>query len=163
PTALIQLVNVCLEKRAEARPTFDDIARVLSRIRSAVGSDAEVPLVRAPERAIASRDSAFNVAERSVFVGRDAESAELKPRLDRILAGHGGLVMVGGEPGVGKTRLAQELFHEAQQRGCSCLTGHCYEMEGAPPFVPFIELIEQAVRLDPEAERAAMDDQAPEI
>ncbi|MGQ0736577.1 MAG: ATP-binding protein [Acidobacteriota bacterium] len=51
----------------------------------------------------------------------------------------------------------------ARQRGCLCLTGHCYEMEGAPPFVPFVEMTEQVVRLLPQALRAAVGDLAPEI
>ena len=63
---------------------------------------------------------------------------------------------------MGKTRLAQELMEQARQRGCLCLTGRCYEMEGAPPFVPFIEMTEQAVHVVPQAVRAAMGQVAPE-
>ena len=51
-------------------------------------------------------------------MGRDTERTELKRLLDRMLTGQGGLVMIGGEPGVGKTRLSRELMREAQQRGC---------------------------------------------
>jgi predicted ATPase/predicted Ser/Thr protein kinase len=104
-----------------------------------------------------------HAAERTPFVGRPVETAELKRLLDRMLTGQGGLVLVGGEPGIGKTRLARELLREAHQRGCLCLTGHCYEMEGAPPFAPFIEITEQSVRTVPQAVRAAMGEFAPEI
>ena len=90
-------------------------------------------------------------------------TTELRRMLDRMLTGQGGIALVGGEPGVGKTRLARELLREAHERGCMCLTGHCYEMEGAPPFVPFIEITEQAVRIVPQAMRAAMGDLAPDI
>jgi tetratricopeptide (TPR) repeat protein len=102
-------------------------------------------------------------AERTPFVGRDSEAGELERALDRMLTGQGGFVLVGGEPGVGKTRLARELMAKARQRGCVCFTGHCYEMEGAPPFVPFVEITEQTVRLVPQAARAAMGDLAAEI
>jgi len=102
-------------------------------------------------------------AERTPFVARDAELAELRSALDRMLLGQGGLVLIGGEPGVGKTRLVRELQREARERGCMALTGHCYEMEGAPPFVPFVEFMEEGVRLLPQALRAALGDQAPEI
>jgi len=101
--------------------------------------------------------------ERTPFVGRDAETGDLSRLLDRMLTGQGGCVLIGGEPGVGKTRLAGELMKAARQRGCLVLTGHCYEMEGAPPFVPFVEIIEEAVRLIPQAVRAALGDGAPEI
>ncbi len=102
-------------------------------------------------------------AERTPFVGRDTESAELTRLLDQMLTGQGGLVLLGGEPGVGKTRLARELMATARQRGAASVTGHCYEMEGAAPYVPFVETIEQAVHLVPQAVRAAMGEVAPEI
>ena len=102
-------------------------------------------------------------AERTPFVGRDPEATELTRLLDQMLTGQGSLVLVGGEPGVGKTRLARELMATARQRGAIGLTGHCYEMEGSPPFVPFVEMTEQAVAMLPQALRAAMGDVAPEI
>jgi class 3 adenylate cyclase len=71
--------------------------------------------------------------ERTPFVGREVEQAELRLYLDRAARGRSALVMIGGEPGVGKTRLADELAAQARQRGLLALTGHCYEMEGAPP------------------------------
>jgi tetratricopeptide (TPR) repeat protein len=72
--------------------------------------------------------------------------------------------MIGGEPGVGKTRLAEELLLEARQRGVLALTGHCYEMEGASPYIPFVEILETAARVVPAtALRDALGDAAPEV
>jgi class 3 adenylate cyclase/tetratricopeptide (TPR) repeat protein len=102
--------------------------------------------------------------ERTPFVGREAERAELRRCLDQTVRGQGGLVMIGGEPGVGKTRLAEELAAEARQRGLLALTGHCYEMEEAPPYIPFVEILEATARVVPPAAlREALGDSAPEV
>lgn len=53
------------------------------------------------------------------------------------------------------------MLAEAKQRGFLCLVGHCYEMEGAPPYVPFIEMLEYSARhLPPAAFRGALRDAA---
>src|SRR5688500_9552364 len=72
--------------------------------------------------------------------------AALRDLLGRALAGQGGLVLFAGEPGVGTTRLAEELCAEAARRGALVLTGRCYETAGAPPYSPFAELLAQAAR-----------------
>jgi class 3 adenylate cyclase/tetratricopeptide (TPR) repeat protein len=104
------------------------------------------------------------LVERTPFVGREAERADLRRLLDQAVRAQGALVMIGGEPGVGKTRLAEELLLEARQRGVLALTGHCYEMEGAPPYIPFVEILETAARVIPAAAlRDALGDSAPEV
>lgn len=103
-------------------------------------------------------------ARRWPMVGREAERAELFARLDKAMAGHGGLVLVGGEPGIGKTRLTEALQDEGRSRGCMCLVGHAYEMEGSPPYVPFIEMLEYSARVVPPAAlKHALGDAAPEV
>ena len=73
-----------------------------------------------------------------VFVGRQREMAELRAALDDALGGRGRLVMLAGEPGIGKTRTAQELAVPAEQRGTQVFWGWCYEGEGAPPYWPWV-------------------------
>ncbi len=70
---------------------------------------------------------------RGTFVGRQREMGELKAALDDALSGQGRVVMLVGEPGVGKTRTAQELASNSEARGTQVLWGRCYEEEGAPP------------------------------
>lgn len=104
-------------------------------------------------------------AVRTPYVGREAERAGFVDLLDRAARGRGSLVLIGGEPGVGKTRLAEEVGAEAAAKGFRLLVGRCYETEGAPPYGPFVEILEQALAAapSPEAFRAVLGDDAPEV
>ncbi|MCH8229565.1 MAG: AAA family ATPase [Chloroflexi bacterium] len=75
------------------------------------------------------------------FVGRVQEMAELKVALDDALVGRGGLVMLAGEPGIGKTRLTEELTAIAKDRGALVAWGACYEGGSAPPYWPWTQVI----------------------
>ena len=70
----------------------------------------------------------------SVLVGRDAELAVLDSLAAQAAAGSGGAVLLCGEPGIGKTRLARETAGRA--RGAVVSWGACRECEGAPPLWP---------------------------
>ena len=54
--------------------------------------------------------------------------------------------MLVGEPGIGKTRTAQELAAYAETRGAQVLWGRCYEEEGAPPYWPWVQPIRSYVQ-----------------
>jgi class 3 adenylate cyclase/tetratricopeptide (TPR) repeat protein len=99
------------------------------------------------------------------FVERDAERASLRRLVDDALAGDGRLGLIAGEPGVGKSRLVAEIAEEAQARGMQVLTGHCVGMSGVSPYLPYVEIIEQAINGpgSPLALRRALGDVAPEI
>ena len=119
-------------------------------------------VVWSADRARTASPPAF--AERTPFVGREQELADLRRLLDQALAGRGGLALIGGEPGLGKTRLAEEILEEASRRGFLALTGRCYEMEGAPPFMPVVEILQTAARVvPPEVFREALGDAAGEV
>jgi predicted ATPase len=77
----------------------------------------------------------------ALFVGRKDELAGLAADLDAALAGSGGVVLLGGEPGIGKTRLAEELAAQATACGVLVLWGRCWEGEGAPAFWPWIQVV----------------------
>jgi predicted ATPase len=82
----------------------------------------------------------------SAIIGRDREMSALAAELDAAASGHGTLVLIAGEPGVGKTRLMVELAARAQDHGWQVLWGHAYDSAGMPPFLPFAEAIAQSVR-----------------
>ena len=81
-----------------------------------------------------------------VFVGRERELAVLQGALADATSGRGRLVLLGGEPGIGKTRTAEELTLYAEQAGARILWGRCYEGEGAPAFWPWVQILRESAR-----------------
>ncbi len=83
--------------------------------------------------------------ERSVpgerFVGRERELAQLSGALDNAVAGNGRMFLVSGEPGIGKTRLADEFSTRAQARGLRVSWGRCWERGSVPAYWPIIQII----------------------
>src|SRR5215472_6212993 len=83
-----------------------------------------------------------------VFVGRARELAELDAALERVREGRPSAVLVGGEAGVGKSRLAAEFGTRARVAGAArVLPGYCLDLsaEGLP-FAPFTGVLRELVR-----------------
>jgi hypothetical protein len=74
------------------------------------------------------------------FVGREIEKRELIEFLDLAKAGTGGLILIAGEPGIGKSRLTEEAISAASSRGFEVVRGACWEAGGAPPYWPWIQI-----------------------
>ncbi|MEE3005013.1 MAG: AAA family ATPase, partial [Chloroflexota bacterium] len=81
-----------------------------------------------------------------VFVGRKKEMGDLKASLEDALSGRGRLVTLVGEPGIGKSRTAQELTTYAGLRGAQVLWGRSYEEQGVPPYWPWVQTIRSYVQ-----------------
>jgi len=112
----------------------------------------------------AAAASALADTEASPFVGRGAERARLRRLLERTKASAGGLALIAGEAGMGKTRLVHETCEEARQLGILALTGQCLDMEAVQPYHPVIEQIEQSARVvRPDALRRALGENAAEV
>ena len=79
-------------------------------------------------------------------MGREAELEQLRDALNGTLAGRGGLLLLVGEPGIGKTRTAEELATYAQVRGAKVHWGRSHEGEGAPAYWPWAQAIRSYVR-----------------
>ena len=93
----------------------------------------------------------------TVLVGRGRELGLLRAALAAAIAGHGRLVLLAGEPGIGKTRLAEELARHAVEQGATVTWGHCWEGPGAPAFWPWIQLLRAQIReSDPSGLRAQL-------
>ncbi|MDQ3554233.1 MAG: AAA family ATPase, partial [Chloroflexota bacterium] len=82
----------------------------------------------------------------SAFVGRDQELAELSRGLEEARTGHGRLFLISGEPGIGKSRLADELGVRARESGARVLWGRCWEGAGAPAYWPWVQILRSYLR-----------------
>jgi predicted ATPase len=78
---------------------------------------------------------------RDILAGRDLELAALRRCLAEALAGRGRLVVLTGPPGIGKTRLAEELADSARRAGKRVLWGRAVEEQGAPPLWPWRRIL----------------------
>jgi DNA-binding SARP family transcriptional activator len=115
--------------------------RELERAILAQDISLQVDVVPAPH----GREHAHAASTR-MFVGRDRELAELVAGLDGALAGRGRLVLLAGEPGIGKSRLADALMEEARSRGAETLVGRSWEAGGAPAYWPWIQALRVHLR-----------------
>ena len=108
-------------------------------------------------------DRASNEPARKL-VGRTTERAQIVASVTQAASGTGGVIVLSGERGVGKTRLAEHALEVARQCGCLTLVGRCYEEPGSPALIPYIELLEDASRLMPAAVfRQVIGPSAPEL
>lgn len=105
---------------------------------------AQPDLPEAPILPSAARPELIPLLERPdrlPLAGRQKELGELLRHLETTGDGRGGLILVYGEAGVGKTRLLRELEHNARWRGVETLWGRCYELAAPPAYQPLIEVL----------------------
>ena len=72
--------------------------------------------------------------------------AELLGGLEDAAAGMGRLFLLAGEPGIGKSRLADEAASRARQRGIRVASGRCWEAGGAPAYWPWVQIMRAFLR-----------------
>jgi DNA-binding NarL/FixJ family response regulator len=75
------------------------------------------------------------------IVGRARELDVFRAAFDRMLAGRRQLILISGEPGIGKTRCAEALADVAEDQGALVLWGRCSEEAGAPPYWPWVQIL----------------------
>jgi class 3 adenylate cyclase len=142
PPGLDRLILHLLAKAPADRPESAAAARAeLEAV--AAGGDAEAEAEPAEE---AGGDNPLEGLAGGVFVGRDRELAEMRGALEDALGGRGRLLLLVGEPGIGKTRTTEELATYAAVRGAKVHWGRCHEGEAAPAYWPWTEAIRSYVR-----------------
>jgi len=146
PALLEELILALLEKAPDDRPdSAEQVGTVLESIELA------------PARAAEEELNPIGRLSQGEFVGRGDELERLRELMDAALDGRGALALVSGEPGIGKTRLLEELGAYAALRGARVGWGRCYEGDGAPAYWPWAQLVRTYLNARPvEASLAAM-------
>jgi len=94
--------------------------------------------------------------EAAALIGRDRPARTLQAEITRTVDSHGGLALVTGEAGIGKTALVVAAVDEARRRGALVLSAACWEREGAPGYWPWVQVVRSLQRsADPDEWRAA--------
>ncbi|MFI5243065.1 MAG: AAA family ATPase, partial [Gemmatimonadales bacterium] len=83
------------------------------------------------------------------LVGRTSELELLRTLLDDGEQGRGRTIFLSGEPGIGKTRLGEELASEATSRGWTVALGRAYAVESGVPYAPFADALLPVLRALP--------------
>ncbi len=99
----------------------------------------------------------------SPLVGRKQELLLLSELLESAGRGEGQVVFIGGEPGIGKSRVLSEFAARARAAGWLPLAGRAYEMEGMPPYLPFIEMLRQHLQRVSDEDLTLLASGAPEL
>ena len=120
---------------------FATAAETATALRNALGERTE-ELEEGGGSAVALLDA----LSRGRLVARGPELAEARDLWRRAREGRGHCLLLSGEPGSGKTRLAREVIVQATLDGAVVLSGACYEYEAATPYLPFVEALRRWVR-----------------
>src|SRR3954466_14202952 len=99
---------------------------------------APAPHARSPREQV-------ETSQRGALVGYDNELRALEDLLEQALMRRGRLALIAGEPGVGKTRLADELGAVGGARGAQVVWGRAWSAGGAPPYWPWIQVLRALV------------------
>ncbi|MET8145620.1 AAA family ATPase [Sphaerisporangium sp. NPDC005288] len=127
--------------------------RVLDQDLQAAGAVTLQPA--APHAPASSRAAAESQAPSgSGLVGRSDELTVLRQAIDPAFAGGTGLVVLVGEPGIGKTHLLREIAAEAVRRDAGVVWGHCLHGEGTPSMWPWIQVVGRVLDEMPGSARA---------
>jgi adenylate cyclase len=141
---------------AARHQSFADVRTVLRRLSVDLSSSAALLPPPIDDRP-ANTDTV-------TLIGREAERAQLRQILQQARSASGGLILLLGDAGMGKTRFAEDALDMARRRGYQTLVGRCHEQPGTPALIAYTEVLEEAARLMPAAEfRQAIKASAPEL
>jgi tetratricopeptide (TPR) repeat protein len=153
------ILKLMAKDPAERYGSAEEARRALQALRPSALDEDEPAEGEAPAVA-----ALLGTVRRGRLIARDVELRELKGYVDLAISGQGQMILVAGEPGIGKTRLSREAMVYARLRGARVLTGACYEQEATVPYLPFVEALRNYIRSRPQAEvRGEVGEAGPEL
>ena len=134
PTAL-QVYNEAVqvlqdELGVDPMPETDELARQIQKLEGEWKLEIVEPPVSTP------------------FVGRGKEVTQITQLLTQTSTNHGQVMLITGEPGIGKSRLIREMTILANRQGFQSLSAQCYQVEQTMPYQPLIDLVRQIITSD---------------
>jgi serine/threonine-protein kinase len=138
PPALEQIIVRLLAKApGERYGSAAEVLQALDKVQAELTGSIQLPVRVAVQTAqVTSGAILLDRMVRGRLVGRDKELAELRDFWNRAERGEGRMALLSGEPGIGKTRLAEELVVHARLRGALILKGHFHPELGLPYLEP---------------------------
>jgi tetratricopeptide (TPR) repeat protein len=134
PVTLDRLIVQLLSKTPSERPaSATEVQEALARLERG----------KAIRGAPLEGESELSVLDRIVrgrLVAREGELAQARAVWRKAAAGEGQVLLVSGEPGIGKTRLVRELMAQVRVSGSTALLGECFT-EGGAPYAPFGQIL----------------------
>ena len=157
-----------LGEQGEALRAYERLRTVLvEELGADPGADTEIligAVLRGEELVADRRETIAANAGDDDFVGRDVELGALLDRWSRASGGTSTCLLISGEAGIGKTRLAAELAAAVRTAGATVLRARCYEAERSLYLQPIVEIIREAVAtVPPDMLRKAVSDRAPSL
>jgi tetratricopeptide (TPR) repeat protein len=153
---LESLVLQLLEKDLEDRPRkASDVVRILEQIEAGESPDKEI---------LGSELPLLGRIVRDRLVGRGIELEKAMGEWQRVISGESRALVISGEPGIGKTRLAREIIKMIREGGVNSLSGGCYEFEATTPYLPVAEALRDWVnKQEPDTLKAQLGQTASEL
>jgi DNA-binding SARP family transcriptional activator/tetratricopeptide (TPR) repeat protein len=127
----------------EPSPELQELERRILRQDPSLELPSPLPAADEP---VTAAPSAPGRRAAGTFVGRERELELLEAGLDDAFAGRGRFFLLVGEPGIGKSRLADEFASRAKQRGANVLWGRCWEAGGAAAYWPWVQSLRSYLR-----------------
>jgi len=138
-----EVCRQALKEELDAEPSSETVALIQEIARR--GPQEEAPYLPQPAPGLFQPSAPAARSRPMGLIGREEERAALTAHLEAAAGGLGGLVLIEGEAGVGKTRLLQEAARDAEWREVQVLWGRCREASGTAPFAPWVEALHDAI------------------